>query len=96
MRWEKITQCDDKVCVRTLGIHMSSALSWNRKFQEVRIKMEESIGKFSSTLMTIQLNHFNVNLCFMPKNYFGCGIMKLTDAQDKKLRRLYEKCLQES
>ena len=54
-------QCDNEKSVRTIGIHMSPALNWNRQFQEVKIKMEESIGKLSNALMTVQLTHLCVN-----------------------------------
>ena len=29
----------------------------------------------------------------MSKAYFGCGMMDMTDAQDKELRRMHEKAL---
>ena len=75
---------------RTLIIYMSFALNWDRMFQEVRIKMEESIGKLSNTLMNIQLTYFHVNSYFMSKIYFGCGTMEMTYDQDKELRKTYE------
>ena len=59
---------------------MLLVLNWDRKFQEVRIKMEESIGRLSNVLMPVELTYLNENLHFMPKVYFGCGVMELTDA----------------
>ena len=55
--------------------------------------MEKSIRKLSNSLMTAQLIHFCVNSYFMSKVYFGCGMMSMTDSQDKKLRKTHEKQL---
>ena len=74
-----MTQYDNKVSIRILGIHMSPVLSWDREFQEIRIKMKETIGKLSNTLMTVQLTHLHVNSYLMSKVYFGYGIMELID-----------------
>ena len=90
--WEKrTTQHRNEESVRALGIHMSPAFNWDKKFHEVKIKMEGSIGNFFNTLMTVQLMHLHVNSHLMSKVYFGCGIMHVTDTQDKELIRMYEK-----
>ena len=73
-------QCDNEQSVRTLGIHTSPALNWDRQFQEVKIKMKESIGKLSNALMKVQLTHLHVNSYFMSKVYFGYGMMSVIDA----------------
>ena len=43
--------------------------------------------------MPVQLTHLHVNSYCVSKVYFGCVIMDMTDAQDKELRRAYEKPL---
>ena len=78
-----MTQHNNEVSVRTLGIYMSPTLNWYRQFKELRIKMQEYIGKLSNTIMTIQLTHLHVNSHFISKVYFGCGIMDMIDSQDK-------------
>ena len=55
--------------------------------------MEEHIENSSSTTMTDELANLQVNTCFISKIYFGCGIIGTTEAQDKELRRIYEKLL---
>ena len=72
---------------------MSLALNWDRQFQEVKIEMEESIGKLSNALMVVLLTHMYVHSCFISKVYFGCGIMSIVDAQDVDLRKTCEKPL---
>ena len=57
--------------------------------------MKESIGRLSNTLINVKFTAFYDNLCFMSKIYFGCGIMDMTDAEGKELRRMYEKPLRE-
>ena len=86
-------QCDNEDSSRTLDMHMLPVLSWYRKFQKVKIKMEESIRNICKTLMAAQLTHLHVYSYFMSNFCFGCGIMDMTDAQDKELRRTYEKRL---
>ena len=76
-------QYSNEEIVIVLGIHMSPALNWDRQFQEVKTKMEESIGKLSNVLMKAQLTHLHVNSHFMSKVYFGCVIMSITDTRDK-------------
>ena len=93
VREERIKQHNNEQSVRMLGICMLPTLNWDRQFQEVKIKMEESIGKLSNTLLTAQLAHSCVNSCFMSKVYFGCGMMSMTDAQDAELRRSCERPL---
>ena len=96
VREEKMTQYDNEVSARILGICISPALIWDGQFQEVRIKIEDSIGIFSKTLMTAQLTHLHVNSYFLSTVYFGCGVMELRETQDKYLRRTCKKILQES
>ena len=55
--------------------------------------MGKSIGKLSNALMTVPLTHMHVNSCFMSKDYFGCGIMSIEDAQNADLRKTCEKPL---
>ena len=90
VREERMKQYDDEQSVRTLGIHMSPALNWDSQFQEVKIKIEESIRKLSNALMIVLLTHMYVNSYFMSKFYFGCGIMSTIDAQDSDLRKTCE------
>ena len=80
VREERMKNYDNEQSVQTLGIFMSPTLNWDRQFQDINIKMEESIGKLSSTLMKVQLTHLCVNSHFMSKVYFGYGIMSITDA----------------
>ena len=74
VREERMKQHNNEQSVRTLGICMSPTLNWDWQFQEVKIKMEESIGKLSNYLMTVQLTHSYVNSYLMSKVYIGCGI----------------------
>ena len=90
VREEIMKQYSNEESVRALGICVSPMLNWDRKFQEVKIKIEESIRNLSNNLMASQFKHLHINSYFISKNYFGCGIMDVTDSQDKKLRRMHE------
>ena len=43
--------------------------------------------------MIVRLTHLCVNSCFISKVHFDYGKMDMTNAQDKELRRKYEKSL---
>ena len=93
VREERMKQHKNEQSVRILSICMPPALNWDRKFQEVKTKMDESIGKLSNTLITVQLTHLRFNSCFMSKFYFGCRKIIITDAQDAELRQACERPL---
>ena len=45
---ERMQHHNKETNIRTGGVHIPPALHWDRKFQEMRLKMEESIGKLST------------------------------------------------
>ena len=53
IREERMKQYDNEQSARNLSICMWPALNWDIQFQEVNIKMEESIGKLSNVLITV-------------------------------------------
>ena len=87
---EKMKQHNNDASIRALGIYISPALFWDRQFQEVKLKMEESVGKLSNTAMTAPLTHAHVNAYFMSKVHFGCGIFDITEGQEQELKSMCE------
>ena len=58
---ERMAQCNNEENC------MSHGLRWDRQFQDIRVKMEESIEKLSNTVMITLLTHLCINNYFMSK-----------------------------
>ena len=69
-------QYDDE----TIIVCISPAFFWDGKFQEIKLKMEESIGKLSKMVIATSLGLVRVNVCFMYNLCFGCKHLDLIDA----------------
>ena len=75
---------------RTLGVHISPAISWNSQFEVMRKKLDKSVTRF----MNMDINAYQAAIYFntyiITSVYFGCGIVKLSPKEEQELRRLYE------
>ena len=53
-------------------------------------KIIESIAKLNNTEIKPYLMHLYFNAYLLKKVFFGCGVMKITNNQDKELKKSYE------
>ena len=76
--------------IRTLVVYICPELFWDRQYLELKIKIQEAIGKLSNTIVSTLLTHVCANVHFMTIVYFGSGIIQLTPLQEYDLKKIYE------
>ena len=62
---------------KTLGVHMSLLLLWDKQFEVMIEKMEVIVYKLKNTLIPRYLIYIVFNAYIMKLVYFGCAIVKL-------------------
>jgi len=72
---------------------MCPQVQWKDQFKVMKEKMIESIAKLNNTEIKPYLMHLYFNACSLKKVFFGCGVIKITNNQDKELRKLHETTL---
>ena len=89
----KVQQVDCKKSERSLGVHMSPALVWDKQFEKMKEKMIEAVFKLKNTKIVVPTAHLYYNMYLIKKVYFGCGIVHLTEQQESELKKIYEPVL---
>ena len=88
-----IKQLNTKEAIRALGVHMCPQVQLKYQFKVMKEKMIESIAKLNNTEITPCLMHLYFNAYLLKKVFFGCGVIKKINNQDKELRKVYETTL---
>jgi len=90
---KKIKAIDINKSTRTLGVHLTPALSWKGQFEVMRAKMHKSITK----IMNMDINSYQAsvyyNIYMIRLVFFGCGVIELHIREEKELRRICEEPL---
>jgi len=89
----KVQQVDYKQSERSLGVHISPALVWDKQFEKMKEKMIEAVFKLKNTKIVVPTAHLYYNMYLIKKVYFGCRIVHLTEQQEGVLKRICEPVL---
>ena len=79
--------------VRTLGVYMYLVLTWKTQFEVMRKKLHTSITKLMATDMNAHQAAVYYNVCMIKSVFFGCGVITISESQEKELKRLYKEPL---
>ena len=90
---ERIKSIDVHASTRTLGVHLTPALSWKGQFEVMRKKINLSICK----IINMDINSYQVyiyfNVYMIKSVFFGYGVIELNSREEEELKRIYKEPL---
>ena len=90
---KRLNQTLIKESVKSLGIYFNPTMEWTKQFKMIREKLLCAMSKLRSTPLTAANAYVFFNMCLITQVHFRCGIMTLTEAQEKELIRISEAAL---
>jgi len=87
---QKIKQMSNEESIKTLGVHITPSLQWKCQFQQMMTKLQDTISKLKYTPMNTHNAYLYFNMYMITKVYFGCGIITLSEQQEKTIMKAYE------
>ena len=90
---KRLNQTLIKESVKSLGTYFNPTMEWTEQFKMVREKLLCAMSKLRSTPLTAANAYVFFHICLITQVHFGCGIMTLTEAQEKELIRISEATL---
>ena len=78
---------------KTLGVHVSPSIKWERQFEAMVEKMKDAIYKLRKVEIVSPIVHLYYNVYLIKKVFFGSRVMLLADKQEITLKQIYEPVL---
>lgn len=82
-----------KDAVKSLGLYVNPTMEGSKQFEMVKEKLIRAMSKLRSTPLSVANAYIFFNMYLITQVYFGCGIVVLTEAQEKVLIKISESSL---
>ena len=86
----RIEQKPIKCATKSLGVYYTPDANWEEQFCAMKEKMVDSVKKLVSTSVTPAQVHTFFHTYLIKKVFFGCGVLSISESQEKELCRIYE------
>ena len=87
---KKVVNIDSLNNERSLGVHMSPSLVWNKKFEIMKEKMSEAILKLNNTTIVVSTTSMYYNMYLIKRVYFRCRVISINSKQEDILKKIYK------